>query len=238
MFAIQIYFDFSGYSDMAVGLGLMFGIRLRENFNYPYIAKSASDFWRRWNISLGGFFRDYVYIPLGGNRKWYVRNLFVVWFLTGFWHGASWNFIIWGLYFGLLIYLERLFLDDVFKRIPAFFAHVYMTLAMLIGWVFFYYVDFSQLGTAFEVMFGFSSAPLYDLQLLSYFQNHFFLLLIAFIGSTPLLKNIAERAVERFKGRADWLLISAENLLFLLLFGLSLIQLVGSTYNPFLYFRF
>jgi alginate O-acetyltransferase complex protein AlgI len=144
LFALQIYFDFSGYTDMAIGLGKIFGFTLKENFNYPYIAKSARDFWRRWNMSLGGFFRDYVYIPLGGNRGHLVRNLFVVWFLTGFWHGASWNFVIWGLYFGLLILLERLFLSRLLETIPGWFSHVYMTLALLIGWVFFYFTNLHE----------------------------------------------------------------------------------------------
>src|SRR5687767_4255527 len=153
MFTIQIYFDFSGYSDMALGLGRMFGFHYHENFNYPYIARSATDFWRRWHISLGSFFRDYLYIPLGGNRTNFFRNLFIVWFLTGLWHGPSWNFIFWGLYFGILIALERLFLEKALNAIPQFFSHIYLLFAAVMGWALFYFTDLNQLGKFLSIIF-------------------------------------------------------------------------------------
>jgi alginate O-acetyltransferase complex protein AlgI len=238
LFALQIYFDFSGYTDMAIGLGKMFGFTLKENFNYPYIAKSARDFWRRWNMSLGGFFRDYVYIPLGGNRGHLVRNLFVVWFLTGFWHGASWNFVIWGLYFGLLILLERLFLSRLLETIPGWVSHAYMTLAMLIGWVFFYFTNLHEALRSLQILFGFGSRPLYTTELGLYFYQNVVLYAIAIIGSTPLPKWLLSRMAQLpLLSRTRW----AQVMVPLYNFGVlsvSTVLLVGSTYNPFLYFRF
>ncbi|WEK53718.1 MAG: MBOAT family protein [Candidatus Cohnella colombiensis] len=238
LFALQIYFDFSGYSDMAIGLGKMFGITLRENFNYPYIAKSAGDFWRRWNISLGGFFRDYVYIPLGGNRRFYVRNLFIVWFLTGFWHGASWNFIIWGLYFGLLIYMERMFLDKLLSKLPAFLSHCYLIVAMLIGWVFFYFIEIRQAAVTLFTMSGLSNRPLITLEHTIYFKENFMLILIAALASTPLFTWLLSRLMNRFpvlQGDTASVALSLFNLAILLT---ATIMLVGNSYNPFLYYRF
>src|SRR5688572_13564345 len=159
MFAIQIYFDFSGYSDMAIGLGRMFGFHFRENFNYPYISKSISEFWRRWHISLGSIFRDYVYIPMGGNKKHIYFNLFVVWFLTGMWHGASWNFIFWGLYFFIFIAMEKAFLQKVLDRIPAFFSHLYALVIIIPGWVIFYFTDTDMLIAYIQKLFSFSPGP-------------------------------------------------------------------------------
>lgn len=238
LFALQIYFDFSGYSDMAIGLGKMFGISLRENFNYPYISKNAGDFWRRWNMSLGGFFRDYVYIPLGGNRRFYLRNLFVVWFLTGFWHGASWNFIIWGLYFGLLIYLERVFLGKLLDKLPSLISHVYMTLAMLVGWVWFYFVDLKSALKALETMFFLNGRELLSLELQIYFRENMILFLLAIIAATPLAKWLIsqlEARSSRFKSSIENYGVPVFNLCILIV---ATILLVGSTYNPFLYYRF
>ena len=157
MFTLQIYFDFSGYSDMAIGLGWIFGFHYHENFNYPYTAKSATEFWRRWHISLGSFFRDYVYIPLGGNRRNATFNLLIVWFLTGLWHGASWNFIMWGLYFGLLIWIERLFLQKLLSKVPNAVSHVYLLFIAVLGWSIFYFTDLDRLKQFVSVLFGFGS---------------------------------------------------------------------------------
>jgi len=236
LYALQIYFDFSGYSDMAIGLGYMFGITLRENFNYPYIARSAGEFWRRWNISLGGFFRDYVYIPLGGNRKWYLRNLAVVWFLTGLWHGASWNFIIWGLYFGVLIGLERYFLQRLFDRLPKLVSHLYLLCAMLVGWVWFYFTDLEQALSTLRIMFLVEWRPLVTMQSFYFFRENMYLFIVAAIASTPLMKWLVERSMAGRKTGA-WVsyLAPVYNAIIL---ALSTTLLVGSTYNPFLYFRF
>jgi alginate O-acetyltransferase complex protein AlgI len=164
MYTLQIYFDFSGYSDMAIGLGRMFGFKYKENFNYPYIAKNAQDFWRRWHISLGSFFRDYVYIPLGGNRKHYIINLFIVWLLTGIWHGASWNFIFWGLYYGVFMLLEKKLLSNILKKLPGFISHIYLMIVVIIGWVLFYFVDISEGLKYISILFGLGENPLYDVK--------------------------------------------------------------------------
>ena len=166
LFMLQIYYDFSGYSDMAIGLGLMFGFHFVENFNYPYIAKTATEFWRRWHISLSSFLRDYLYIPLGGNRSHAWRNLFVVWFATGLWHGASWNFILWGLFFGVLIALERLGLRNLLEKLPGFISHFYLLFVVLISWVIFYFTDLSRAAQYLGIMFGLSGQPLTNSQTL------------------------------------------------------------------------
>jgi alginate O-acetyltransferase complex protein AlgI len=238
LYALQIYFDFSGYSDMAIGLGLMFGFTLKENFNYPYISRSAGEFWRRWNMSLGGFFRDYVYIPLGGNRKHYTRNLFVVWFLTGFWHGASWNFVIWGLYFGFLIMVERYFLQNLLDKLPRLVSHLYLTLAMLFGWVWFYFPDLHQALSTFKTMLGLSGKPLYTPELTIYFRENMVLFLIAIVASTPFFASL----FGIFKKRSRPALGSAVSWMHpvynVVILSVATSLLIGSTYNPFLYFRF
>lgn len=190
LFALQIYFDFSGYSDMAIGLGKMFGFNYKENFNYPYIAKSAKEFWRRWHMSLGTFFRDYVYIPLGGNRKNKIRNLFIVWFLTGLWHGASWNFIIWGLYFFVLIVLEEFILSKVFKKIPTVFSHIYLIIAAIIGWVFFYFTDLGYGLSYLGIMLGKGDNQLIDTFFKINFANNIYIIIIAIIACTPFLNTV------------------------------------------------
>ncbi|MFD1178887.1 MBOAT family O-acyltransferase [Paenibacillus puldeungensis] len=238
LFALQIYFDFSGYSDMAIGLGKMFGIDLRENFNYPYISKSAGDFWRRWNMSLGGFFRDYVYIPLGGNRRFYVRNLFVVWFLTGFWHGASWNFIIWGLYFGVLIYLERQFLLKWLEKLPVFFSHAYALFIILIGWVWFYFTDFRQAIKALSIMFGITSRPFVTTEVQIYFHENELLFIAGILLSTPLLRWMIQHITERSPKLGTSLTAVGSQLINIAILVTATILLVGSSYNPFLYYRF
>lgn len=237
LYALQIYFDFSGYSDMAIGLGLMFGFTLKENFNYPYISKSAAEFWRRWNMSLGGFFRDYVYIPLGGNRRHFIRNTFVVWFLTGFWHGASWNFVIWGLYFGFLIMIERYFLQRLLDKLPRLVSHLYLTVAMLFGWVWFYFTDLSQALEAFGTLLGLADKPFYTTELTIYFKEHMAIFLIAIVASTPLFSHLLRRLQEKDTALGNvfsW----AHPFYNLLILGAATSLLIGSTYNPFLYFRF
>lgn len=238
LFALQIYFDFSGYSDMAIGLGKMFGFNLRENFNYPYVSKTAGEFWRRWNMSLGGFFRDYVYIPLGGNRRYYLRNLFVVWFLTGFWHGASWNFIIWGLYFGLLIYLERVFLGKLLEKAGAVVSHIYGTLMMLVGWVWFYFTDLSEGLKALAIMFGLYDREFYNLEFQIYFKENLVLFIVAIIASTPLVKWLLNRVADSNPQLNVGLRGVGIPVLNVSILIVATILLIGSTYNPFLYYRF
>ena len=241
LFGLQIYYDFSGYSDMAIGLGRMFGFTYLENFNYPYIARSASDFWRRWHISLGSFFRDYVYIPLGGNRKNTLFNLLVVWFLTGLWHGASWNFVIWGLFYGFLIIIEKAAhpylwhsrspLHSLPRLLVRSLSHLYLITAVLIGWVFFYFTDLSTGFSYLKTMAGLSGAPLTSPDLAIQFNNHFVLFMVAIVLSTPVVPLLKKR----------WDHLPLDNLQPLANAALLLIStalLVGATYNPFLYFRF
>lgn len=238
LFALQIYFDFSGYSDMAIGLGKMFGFNLRENFNYPYISKSAGEFWRRWNMSLGGFFRDYVYIPLGGNQRNTVRNLFVVWFLTGIWHGASWNFIIWGLYFGALIYFERQFLGKWLNKLPALFAHIYAVLIILVGWVWFYFTDLSEAIHALLTMLGLNHKAILNVELGFYVRDNLILVAAAVILSTPLLLTGARRFAKAFPSLGRGIAFAGTPVLQAIILFLCTVLLVGSSYNPFLYYRF
>ncbi|MGM0878733.1 MAG: MBOAT family O-acyltransferase, partial [Bacillota bacterium] len=192
-YSLQIYFDFSGYSDMAIGLGKMFGFDFLENFNYPYISSSVSEFWRRWHISLGSWLRDYVYIPLGGNRKgeWTTyRNLFIVWLATGIWHGASWTFIVWGMYYGIFIMLEKAFLGKLLKRIPVFMQHVYALLVVVIGWVFFRAETFSYAFSYIKTMFGLNGTGAWDITAYYNISQYGIVIFLAIIGSTPLLKNL------------------------------------------------
>ncbi|WP_113674595.1 MBOAT family O-acyltransferase [Vallitalea guaymasensis] len=238
-FGFQIYFDFSGYSDMAIGLGKMFGFDFLENFNYPYISTSITEFWRRWHISLGSWFRDYVYIPIGGNRvsklKVY-RNLFVVWFLTGLWHGASWNFVLWGLYFGLIIAVEKAFLLKFINRLWKPIRHVYALLLILIGWVLFSFDNLIDGIEYLKIMFGLGGVPIVNNQFVYYLYTNLILIIILIILSTPIIKKKYEMQV---KGHVNSKLqtIVVPSILFLILF-ISTAYLVDSTYNPFLYFRF
>ncbi len=242
LFSLQIYFDFAGYSDMAIGLASMFGFSIKENFNYPYISRSATDFWRRWHITLGLFFRDYVYIPLGGNRKYRIRNLLIVWFLTGLWHGASWNFVIWGLYFFILLFIEKTFLQKLFDRIPKIFSHLYFLLVMLIGWVFFYNTDLLKALQYIGVMFNINAVSFSDPILTILFNNNVLFIIIAIICTVPLgrfLKEQAEKLEHRIsKGHTDIVNMIVLPVLNILLFAVSIIFLVGDTYTPFLYFNF
>ena len=236
MYTIQIYFDFSGYSDMAIGLGKIFGFTYCENFNYPYISKSATEFWRRWHISLGSFFRDYVYIPLGGNRKRQLLNLFVVWFLTGFWHGASWNFIIWGLYFGTIIYLEKKIFFKFTKKMPALIQWFFAIIIIMIGWAIFYYVDLNNLGIFLKALFGLNNNPLYSDTLSITVMSNITFILIAIIGSTPLPSQLFHKL--NSKSMLDGSLDFARSILNVVLIICVISMLVGESYNPFLYYRF
>ena len=235
-FTFQIYFDFSGYSDMAIGLGKMIGFRFMENFNYPYISKSITEFWRRWHISLGVWFRDYVYIPLGGNRcskLKQIRNIFIVWFLTGFWHGASWNFIIWGLYYFALLMIEKLFLLKKLEKAPAFVSHIYTLFFVVFGWLLFVFEDLSAGAVYLGNMFGVGTDTFASgLDIYNLVRNIAFLAVLV-LASTPLPKKIYAHLVER--SRAVRIVMSVVGILAVIL---SLAYLVNSSYNPFLYYKF
>lgn len=238
-FALQIYFDFSGYSDMAIGLGKLFGFEFKENFNYPYISKNATEFWRRWHISLGSFFRDYLYIPLGGNRKYWIRNVLIVWFLTGMWHGANINFIIWGLYYGILLILEKKALNPLFSRCPKmlknFLSYTYMIFITLFGWTLFYYTD--NLWARIGVMFGSNGfISIYEMSVLG---SNVILLAVGLILATPLmsfiLKKISGKINEKYRYTVERI---AKTVFIIAILALSTAMLAGNSYNPFLYFRF
>ena len=230
-FTLQIYFDFSGYSDMAIGLGLFFGFHFLENFNYPLVASSITDFWRRWHISLSSFFRDYVYIPLGGNRvsllKW-IRNIFVVWFLTGFWHGASWNFILWGLYFAVILVLEKKLYGKLLNKTKVF-KYIYTTVLVVISFVIFNCETIGDIKIFLSSMFGFSNLPLVNSETLYYIRSYLVLLIIAIIASTPLLKVIGNKLKK---------LEFLEPVIYIGIIILVTAYLIDSSFNPFLYFRF
>ena len=242
-YALQIYLDFSAYSDMAIGMGLMVGFHYDENFNYPYISGSIKEFWNRWHISLGTFFRDYVYIPLGGNRKGARRrtiNLLIVWGLTGFWHGASWNFIFWGLYFFLFIYMENTFLLEKFSHLPRFVSHLYAMVVVNFGWVRFRCESLGNLGAILKGRFGLNHNGFIDLSTSVLFQNNLYLLIFCIIASTPLLKNIGTyiKRLDLVHYRIPYLTYAYEIVIPPVLLILSLLALVGNSYNPFLYFQF
>ena len=233
-FTFQIYFDFSGYSDMAIGLGRMLGFEFLPNFNYPYISKSITEFWRRWHISLSTWFREYLYIPLGGNRcskpRW-MFNLLVVWAATGIWHGASWNYLIWGLYFFVLLMLEKFFLLKVLNKAPALVGHIYTLFFVVVSWAIFAIEDFAQLGSYLKVMFGLGGVPLMDAKLGYYVTSYLPILLVAAVASTPL----GAKLYHKLKTPAAEVVCTV-----LVLAGLVVCTayLVDGTYNPFLYFRF
>lgn len=233
-YSLQIYYDFSGYSDMAIGLGKMFGFHFLENFNYPYIAKSITDFWRRWHISLSSWFKEYVYIPLGGSRKTIARtviNLLIVWFLTGLWHGASWNFVVWGLYFGVLLIIEKFVLKKVLDKMPSYIGHLYTLFFVIISWVIFACPTLEDGLNYISIMFNFNN-EIISTESIYLISTHFVLFIIAIIGCTPIFKKIKEK----LKNNKIFMII--EIIICLVLFFISLSFLVGSTYNPFLYFRF
>ncbi|MGM9654245.1 MAG: MBOAT family O-acyltransferase [Butyricicoccaceae bacterium] len=234
-FALQIYFDFSGYSDMAIGLGKIFGFDLLENFNYPFISRSISEFWRRWHMSLGGWFRDYLYIPLGGNRvsrpRW-ALNLLVVWSLTGLWHGAAWNFVLWGLLFALLLALEKLWLGRLMEQLPGWLVRIPVLAVLLVSFVLFNADSLSQALSDTAGMFGLGGLPLTSADTLYHLRSYGPLLLLAMVGATPLPRN----AVRRLEGSRVLPWLEPVALCALLLAVTAF--LVGGSFNPFLYFRF
>ena len=237
-FMFQIYFDFSGYSDMAIGLGAMFGFTFPENFNYPYESKSITEFWRRWHISLGTWFREYVYIPLGGNRHGVGRqilNLAIVWFLTGLWHGAYYNFILWGVYYGVLLVLEKFVLKKVLDKLPAAFGHIYTMLFVMIGWSLFSWQDMTDSANYMRAMFFRTGAGVVNQQTMYLLVSHAALLVIAVIGSLSVVKRfLICRAFPEDTARREITAI----LFTIVLFIACVALLVNSSYNPFLYFRF
>ena len=235
-YTLQIYFDFSGYSDMAIGLGKMLGFDFLENFNYPYISKSVSEFWRRWHISLGSWFKDYVYIPLGGNKvssiKVY-RNLAIVWIITGVWHGASWNFIAWGIYFGLFIMMERAFLKNILEKLPNIIQHIYLILIVVFGWVLFSQPDLNSAMDYMKIMIGVGDYPFINGYTNFYISQYYLELIIAIVGSVPFLKYIRNINI-----RIESIIQLIKPIALISLFGLSIVYLVNSTFNPFIYFNF
>ena len=241
-YMLQIYLDFSAYSDMAIGMGQMVGFHYLENFNYPYSSVSVQDFWRRWHISLSSFFRDYVYIPLGGSRGGdllTVRNMFIVWALTGIWHGASWNYILWGLYFFVFLVLERFVLKKVLERLPRAVGWIYAMLVVYFGWVLFKFENMAELGNVLSGMFGFGHMA-GNLSTLYTLLNNIFLLIISIIAVFPIGKNLRMAAYhyENKRKKVPTLLYYLDAVTPVILILLSLLALVGDSYNPFLYFQF
>ena len=234
---LQLYFDFSGYSDIAIGLAKMFGFHFPENFNYPFIAKSITDFWRRWHISLSSFFRDYVYIPLGGNKKGilkHIRNIFIVWFLTGFWHGASWNFILWGVYFGILLILEK-YIFKKFLDKHQVFGHIYTLILVLISFIIFNSDNLNEAFTFIKSIFGFNNLPFSNFSTIYYLRSYLVVLICSFICATPainLLKKIFNN--KSLKPIGSILEVSCSMLLLIIITAF----LIDASFNPFLYFRF
>ena len=236
-YMFQIYFDFSGYSDMAIGLGKMFGFEFNMNFNYPYVSKSITEFWRRWHISLSSWFRDYVYIPLGGNRVSkikHIRNLLIVWFLTGLWHGAAWNFVAWGLYYGVILIIEKYVLSPVLDRLPDVVRHIYSIILVVIGWVLFFSSSFGQAADYIRVMFGAGAHGFADRESMYLLTSNLILWLILIFGSTPLVHFRYEHMLRSKK----WNTTIINSVVYAALFIVCIAYLVTETYNPFLYFRF
>lgn len=238
-FTFQIYFDFSGYSDMAIGLGKILGFDYLENFNYPYISHSITEFWRRWHMSLSSWFKEYVYIPLGGNRNGLGRqliNIAIVWILTGLWHGASWNFVMWGVYYGIILIIEKLGLLRVLEKCPAIVGHIYSLILIIIGWVIFAVDDMGKVAVYLGMMFG-SSKVFADDAFVYFLESRIWLLMACVIGSTPLPKMVCGIIAEKLENR-EVLLGTIETILFMGIFAFSMAFLVSGSYNPFLYFRF
>lgn len=239
-FALQIYFDFSGYSDMAIGLGMIFGFYFKENFDYPYMSKSVTEFWRRWHISLGTFFRDYVYIPLGGNRKRWLFNVFVVWFLTGLWHGASWNFVLWGVYYACLLVLEKKLLFKLWDKLPktleTVIRYVYTVFITLIGWTVFYFTDFDALLHTLSVMFGTAGIAFNDIFVDSVIKDNAILLAVSVVCALPIPRFVCTKIGALIKKETVFDIAKTAFCLIAIFFATAM--LAGNSYNPFLYFRF
>ena len=237
--AMQYYFDFSGYSDIAIGLGRVFGFHFDENFKYPYVCDSITEFWRRWHISLSSWFRDYVYIPLGGNRKGLKRqciNIMIVWALTGFWHGASWNFMLWGVYFGVLLLIEKLFLLEKFKQLPKWVGHVYALFLVIIGWGIFHFDDLGALGTFFRALFCLNGNPFSSPVTRSLLSSNIFLLIAAAALCLPVIPKLKKWAAKQ--ARTYYVYEGLRIVMHIAILVLSSMMLVNNTNNPFLYFRF
>lgn len=238
-YSLQIYFDFSAYSDMAIGLGRMFGFHFLENFNYPYISKSITEFWRRWHMSLSSWFRDYVYIPLGGNRKGtiiLVRNIFIVWALTGIWHGANWTFVIWGLMFGIMLIIEKLFLTKHLEKMPSILQRIYVLFTVMISFIIFNANSIREAWNNIIGLFGANGESLINASTVYYLKSYLVVLVIAIIGSTPLLKNIIEKL--KTKTNANKIINLLEPIAMASILIIVTAYLVDNSYNPFLYFRF
>ncbi|MCF2668087.1 MULTISPECIES: MBOAT family O-acyltransferase [Lachnospiraceae] len=236
-YTFQIYFDFSGYSDMAIGLGKMFGFEFLKNFNYPYISKSITEFWRRWHISLGTWFREYLYIPLGGNRvnvAKHIRNLLIVWLLTGLWHGAAWNFVVWGVYYGVILIIEKYFLGAILEKLPNIVKRIYSILLVMIGWVFFFSPSLGGAADYLKVMFGAGAHGLVDQESLYLLKTNLISWVVLILGSTPVVHRTYEQILRRMGGKS----VVVNCVVYAILFLLCVAYLVTETYNPFLYFRF
>ena len=234
LYGLQIYFDFSAYSDMAIGLGQTLGFRYKENFRFPYASLSVTEFWRRWHISMGSFFREYLYIPLGGNRRGTARavlNMLLVWALTGLWHGAAWNFVLWGLYFGVLLILERFVLKGVIEKTPKPLRWLVAYLLVTISWAIFYYTDLPAVGQALGALFGAGVSGLTDAASIGVLRDYGVWALGSFVLSLPLVPAVAKRLPSKLRAALALVLT-------MLLFGASLLFLIGQSYNPFIYFRF
>ena len=226
-YTLQIYFDFSGYSDMAIGMGKMLGFTFPENFNFPYISDSITEFWRRWHMTLSGWFREYVYIPLGGNRvsmPRHILNLLIVWVLTGFWHGAAWNFILWGLYYGILLILEKYIFAPLLKKLPKAARHIYTMLLVMFGWVLFSNTDFGSMRTYVGTLFGIGTKGFLDLAFFYYIRNNLIILIMGVLCATPLIRNYIVRCSRKKP--------EVTSAVLLLLGILSIAFLVYGTYNP------
>ena len=232
---MQIYFDFSGYSDMAIGLGKMFGFDYNENFNYPYIATSITEFWRRWHMSLSSWFRDYIYIPLGGNRvskaKW-IRNIFVVWMLTGIWHGASWNFVVWGLYFAILLLIEKILLKKYLEKLPKVFSNLYTCILVMISFIIFNGNSTEEIMNHLSGLLGLNGIPFISQETIYYLKSYLMIFVISIIGSTPLMKMIVN---SKYLKKAQNVL---EPIFVVVILLVSTAFIVDGSFNPFLYFRF
>lgn len=240
-FALQIYFDFAGYSDMAIGLGAVMGFKFPENFNYPYISKSVTEFWRRWHMTLSSWFKEYVYIPLGGNRKGLPRqilNIFIVWMLTGIWHGAGWNFVLWGLWFAAFLIVEKIFLRKLLSKLPGIIGHVYCLVVVLVSWVMFEIESVSSIGNYVSTMFGMNGGVLWDNKALYLGRENLILLMVAILAATPIFAAPIKRLKKSKAGYAMAIYSFGEKVIPAILLLSSIAYVVEASYNPFLYFRF
>ena len=235
-YALQLYFDFSGYSDMAIGISNMFGFHFDANFDHPYIATSIQDFWRRWHISLSRWFRDYIYIPLGGNRVdtiHYVRNILIVWLCTGIWHGANWTFIVWGLYYAAFLLMEKFFLRDFLEKLPSFVRHIYSILVILFGWVFFFSPSISDAFMHFGHMFGVNASWINE-ECLFLLISHLGLFILGIILSTPIYDRLQIVLYNTLKNKSIYITTTV----YIVFFIVCIAFIVGSSYQSFLYFAF